>query len=195
MTNRLRGETPVPVAPRPQWKSQPFVVYGTREIAAIQAALGPRPLDPYLPSVSIEEDEPVIETVEITDKETGASRQEKRYKSDAAGLVYQRRRVLLDHGERMERWLSFVTARFRTPDDEAVAICIKHGLARWAKAEGLTVDDELLDSIREELGRVRMLELNADAITNGTFVKGTGEPLQEDDPKTPSGVASSTSNI
>jgi len=190
MTNRLRGETPVPVASRPEWKTQPFLVYGTREVARIQAALGPRPIDPYAPDTVIEESKPIIE--DVYNEETGQTT--KRYKSDEAGLVYRARRVLLDHDQRQERWLDFVTARMRNPDDEAAFICVKHGLDRWAKTEKVEVTDDLVDSFREELGRIRFLTLNAEAITRGTFVKGTGEPLEEDDPKTPSGAASSTSN-
>lgn len=193
MSNRLRGDTPFDAACLQKFKVQPYVCYGTREIARIQGALGPRPIDPYAPDTAIEEDVPVIDRVQ--DPKSG--RWSRQQKVENGLPVFERKRVLLNHAQRQQRWLEFVNARFGNPDDEALAICLRHGLERWAREAEAPIVDHMLeaglfDEVREELGRVRLHALQAQAIAAGTFIEGTRG--DDSDTKAASGAAASSTS-
>lgn len=182
MANHHRGETPFTVGGR-----EAFVVYGTREIAEIQTALGfrrPSPLEP-----TRYEDVEVEKTTELEPGKT------------ITQIVTER--VAVDFGERYRRVQAAFDGLWLNAFSDATVLrtFLRHGLSRWAKGacKAGTLSDEEFEAIADELGVEGMYALHVAAWMNVSPTprpQGEAEQQEGDDPKRRSAEeASSTSSI
>jgi hypothetical protein len=180
MANTYRGQTPFKALGR-----EPYIVYGTREIAEAWTALGFRRPDPLAPPMVEDRDEP------MRDRATGDP------VLDEQGLQrFVRTRAYLDAAGRQQRVQEAFDACFSNPDVPARRTCIRIGLQRWEKEVGKRLTDDEFEQLCDELGVEGLAALHVGAFINAVRTPPVeGTKPEGRDPNAPSAEpASSTSS-
>ena len=160
MANPIRGEVAFTAGGR-----EMFVQYGTREIAAAQAALGFHRPNPQQPDVAEDVDVPVYAD--------GRPKLDSRQRP-----VFRRQRVLVDARERQRRMIQAFDACLMNPDPEASVAFLRVGLHPWQRSTGSKHTEEAVQEIVQALGLERIRLLHMQALSLGCYL--TGEEAEEE---------------
>jgi hypothetical protein len=176
MANHHRGETSFRAGGR-----ECFVVYGTREIAEIQTALGFRRPNPFEPPTY--EDVQEEQTRELEPGKTVTEIVTKRIRVDYA----ERYRRVQDAFDGL--WLNC----FKDPG--ALRVCVRAGLQRWAAqaCEGGKLTDEIFDAIADDLGLEGLAAVHAAAWMNASPDRPAGGEDSDPNPQSAESASSTSS--